>query len=272
MRGGGGGYWGLSLSPSVHLLPPGAGALGAPRRTVHRGRDTQALWVGFPAPREVSSQGWGAHWGRSPCGRPSSGPHAETWTVSPSRAGTKDAASRRRRPWGGYLGGRDDRARALPPQPPAGSRRAEGVSSQLLKPAWGWGWSSPPSSSPSQAAGPASWIPEALKAAPTAARPPHPAFPPPSSLGREQALPAPGVLGRPGTLLLCSPAPSSSLQKDAQAAGGVGDTGVSARPKSGAVTGGRAGLCRAAGAGPAWMKDGIPLPALSWGPQGHGAP
>ena len=151
---GGGGYWGLSLSPSVRLLPPGAGALGAPSRTVHSGRDTQALWVGFPAPREVSSQGWGAHWGRSPCGRPSSGPRAETWTVSPSCAGTKDAASRRRRPWGGYLGGRGDRARAVPPQPPAGSRRAEGVSSQLLKPAWGWGWSGPPSSSPSQAAGP----------------------------------------------------------------------------------------------------------------------
>lgn len=136
----------------------------------------------------------------------------------------------------------------------------------------GVGVERPPLEQPLPSCRPASWIPEDLKAAPTAAPPPHPAFPPPSSLGREQALPAPGVPGRPGTLLLCSPAPSSSPQKDAQAAGGAGDTGVSARPKSGAVMGGRAGLCRAAGARPAWMKDGIPLPALSWGPQGHGAP
>lgn len=139
------------------------------------------------------------------------------------------------------------------------------------------GWSSPP------AAGPLPGFLVTCKQPPLLSSPP-PSFPwaPRWAPDREEALQALGVQGRPRTWLLSGPF-HLPLQKDDRASGGGvgwgGHRGLGEAAERGINEEASrrrrwvaSGVCVAARGGRAWMKDRIPLPALSWGPRGRGAP
>lgn len=225
----------MLLAPSVHLLPPQAGALGAPR-TVQTGRDTQVL---CPAPRSASHRGGrGAHWCSFPCGRPSSRPRVEIWTSSPSRAGQGDTELLEDGR-GAAVSGAETTSQGLSlpsPQPRFAQRR--GVQSAPQAWAWGRGGAAPPPRRPT------SWIPEDLLTTRLPSLRPQTlsAQPSPYLIPRGRQWGPAGSRVRPGVCRGdqghgCSPAPSSSLQR-LPGLRGAGSTGVLVRLQSGAVKGG----------------------------------